>query len=677
MLPVHRRKPALRRWLLYGLSALMALAFQCGPLSGQESGEPLSAPILPAPILVDEGGPVVVSGLLHYTNPFFTAGVTQPLIVLEDQAGFVDRNPAFVMPLASQTLGQITGDFQRSPFSYTLSLPVIPQASLRDIDYDGVAEPGVMVFALAYWANLFGSPFLEVRDLMGGGWSSAYASTRVSAAAGSRGEVTGGKLLVFAPDAAQDFPAGFGPDGRLFTADDQPIVRLPQGYTLVDLDATPFVFDRTARPQVDLIEPDDAALADFSGLGYDAAFAALIDKLRREYAFTETKGIDWDALAAQFAPRMAEAERTRDRAAYLLALRDFSLSIPDGHIQGLRLTAAEQGASGGGLGLTLAELDDDRVLVVEVAEDGPAARAGIQARAEILLIDGRSIQAALAQTISWNGPFSTDHVRRLQQLQYVVRGPVGKSVLLTYRPAGVEETVTVTLAAEAGFTRSSAPSTGFELPVAYERLPSGYGYVRLGSFLDDVALTVQLWERLMRTLNRQQTPGLIIDIRQNTGGSGFLADQLAAYLFDEALELGRTGRYNAELDEFYFDPRLTDRFYLPAPTLRYHGPVAVLVGPACSSACEFFAYALTQQERAAIVGHYPTAGVGGSISQLRMPEGQMFQFTSGRAVDMAGEIHIEGKGVAPTVRVPVNEETLFAEGDVLLAAAEAYLDALR
>jgi hypothetical protein len=41
---------------------------------------------------------------------------------------------------------------------------------------------------------------------------------------------------------------------------------------------------------------------------------------------------------------------------------------------------------------------------------------------------------------------------------------------------------------------------------------------------------------------------------------------------------------------------------------------------------------------------------------------------------MNGEIHIEGKGVAPTVRVPVSEETLFSDGDPVFDAAVQYLD---
>jgi C-terminal processing protease CtpA/Prc len=107
--------------------------------------------------------------------------------------------------------------------------------------------------------------------------------------------------------------------------------------------------------------------------------------------------------------------------------------------------------------------------------------------------------------------------------------------------------------------------------------------------------------------------------------------------------------------------------------LRYDGPLAVIVGPQCSSACEFFAYDLTLDDRATIIGHYPTAGLGGSISQLLMPGPSVFQYTTGRALDMEGNIHIEGIGVVPDVRVPVTAETLFAE-DALLEAAVEYLD---
>ncbi|MCE7989798.1 MAG: peptidase S41 [Caldilinea sp. CFX5] len=634
--------------------------------------------LTPATIVNDEGGAVSIQGVVTYTNAFFTTGVAAPMVILEDQAGFVDRNEGFILPKESQTLGQITSDFYTSPFSYTIALPIEPQASLRDVDQDDDEETGVMVYAVAYWANIFGDPFLEERDLYGGGWSTAYASTRVSDDVSTKREIVGGKFLIYAPDDQQGFPSGFGEDGLLFTEDD-PIVGVPQGYTVVDMDSDPFTFDRAREQKIDLIEPEGVALDDFSAMSYSEAFDAMIEKMRKEYAFTEYKGIDWDAKSEEFRPRFVEAEEKKDTKAYLTALRDFAWSIPDGHISGPFLSDDFAFATGGGLGIAIRELDDSRVIVNFVLDDSPAAKAGIELKAEILAINGEPISDVISKTVAWSGPFSTEHFKRLQQLRYVTRFPVGTKVEVTFKNPGASEAQTVEMETSPerdsfSFSSFNAGRTGFEQPVEYELLDSGYGYVKIYSFADNDLLSIQLWERMIRTLNDNQVAGLIIDMRQNGGGSGFLADQMAAYFFNEPLELGNSGRYNEEIGEFFFDERTIDRFYLPAEDLRYHGKITVLVGPSCNSACEFFSYDMTLEDRAEIVGQYPTGGLGGSIEDFKMPENEMIRFTVGRNVDMNGEIHVEGKGVPPTVKVPVDEETLFSEGDPILEAAIAYLD---
>ncbi len=641
-----------RGWVWLACMLLLSIT----PAHVQAQAPRPSAPF--APIVNDEGGPVRLSGEVDYTNPYFTIGVAQPLILLEDQAGFIDRDPNFILPLASQTVGQITSDFRTSPFGYTLALPAEPLGSLRDVDQDDTPDPGVMVFAVAYWTNKFGDPLLEERDLYGGGWSTAYASTRVADEVSRRREVIGGQLIVYAPDNAQEFPTDFGPDARLFTADD-PLVTLPAGYTLVDLDADPFVFDRSRYPTVDLIEPPAAAPDDFAELDFAAAFDGLVATLKHKYAFTAHKAIDWDALAAAYRPRMAEAALMSNRQGYLTALHEFSLQIPDGHVQGGALSSEQRRLSDAGIGLALAELDDGSVIADYLMLDGPAADASIAGGDEILAINDQPISDWIDATVAWSGPHSTDHARRLQQVRYATRFAMDAQVSVTYQPyaPGTQETppITVNLTAieeRAGFTAAIAGPTGYELPLTYHLLPSGYVYVQINSFYDNELLTIQLWERLMRTLNSRAAPGLIIDLRRNGGGSGFLADQLAAYFFEEELELGQTAYYNAEIDGFYADPHSTESFILPAEDLRYRGPIAVLVGPSCASACEFFAYALTLQDRAAFVGYFPTAGMGGSIAQVRMPAGQNFQYTAGRAIDMTGTIHIEGQGVEPTLRVP-------------------------
>ena len=58
-----------------------------------------------------------------------------------------------------------------------------------------------------------------------------------------------------------------------------------------------------------------------------------------------------------------------------------------------------------------------------------------------------------------------------------------------------------------------------------------------------------------------------------------------------------------------------------------------------------------------------------------MPENIYTQMTIGRAVDAQGNIHLEGTGVVPTIKVPVTAETLLKESngeDVILDAAVAY-----
>ena len=547
----------------------------------------------------------------------------------------------------------------------------------------------MQVFAIAYWDNTFGDPFLEERDLYGGGWSTAYASTRISDEIETEREIVGGVFLVYASDDQQGFPSGFGEDGLLFT-DDDPIVTLPSGYTIVNMEAEPFSFDRSRNPVVDLIEPEGIALVDYSDQSYSDAFNSLVDLLIKEYAFTEYKGIDWEAKRTEFLPRFEAAATDEDVREYQRALRDFSWSIPDGHVSGAFVSEDFQQDIAGGLGIAIRETNKGPVIVNFVGEASPAETAGITLGTEIVSIDGVAIADVISSAVAHSAPFSTDHFKRLQQMRYAVRFPIETEVELTWIDAdGEEVTETMKVIGEYdsfSFSSFARGTTGFEIPVAYELLEADeygendYGYVKIDSFSDNSVLTIQLWERMIRTLKRYAVGGLVIDMRQNGGGSGFLADQMAAYFFHEEHVLGNAGFYDEDRGGFYFNPDGEDRYYLPAEDLRYDGEVVVIVGPFCLSACEFFTYDMTIDDRADVIGHYPTGGLGGSIKSIKMPEDEYFTFTIGRAVDADGEIHIEGKGVPPTVLVPITEEILLADEDeadrVLVDAAVAHLDSL-
>ncbi len=660
--------------LRYMLFAGLLLA-TCFPVAAQTD-------LVPAPILNDEGGTRAVYGEMSYTNPYLTDGVAEPLIILEDQAGFVDRDRDFTFSPESQVMGRLTSDFFTSPVSYVLQLPFEPQGSPRDVDNDSEEDGGVQIFAVAFWTNIWGPPELEERDLGGGGWSTAYASTDTSNRSQTLNEVIGGQLLVYAPDDAQGFPSGYGEDGLLFTEDD-PAVGLPAGYTLVSLDSDPFTFDRSAEPVVNLIEGEASEADDFSEMDYTAAFDAMLDKFRREYAFTEYKGIDWDAKSAEYRPRFEQAQADGNPETYEFALRDFTWSIPDSHVSVSFGPAVYRGfreAIAGGVGIAFRELDDGRIVVNFLLEDSPAAAAGIELRAEILEINGQPAAEYVSETVAWSEPFSLEEQKRLQQLRYATRFPAGSEVELSWRNPGAEEISSAEL--PTSDERDSFDFSSFfqgrdrhRLPLEFEEIEgSDFTLVQIHSFSDNERLTIDLWERLIEELNYYAVPGLVIDMRSNGGGSGWLAQQMAAYFFNEPHVLGNSGFYDEDTEDFFFDPDTEDDFILPPEDLRYDGEVAVLVYSSCYSACEFFSYYMTVEGRAAIVGHTATAGAGGSVETFYMPDDMEVTFTVGRAVDADHIIHLEGIGVVPTLRVPVTEETLFSEGDPVLDAAIAWLD---
>jgi C-terminal processing protease CtpA/Prc len=626
--------------------------------------------------------PKTVTGEVTYTNPFFTAGVAQPVIILEDQGGFVTRDRKFVIPVESQVIGEITSDFYQSPFTYALSLPAEPNGTQHDVDNDGQEEEGVMVFAVAYWTNTWGDPFLERRDQGGGGWSSAYASTRVSDDRDTYLEVFGGKYLVYAPDNQHGFPSGFGPDEKLFT-DDDPIMSLPAGWSVIDMDQTPFAIDRSEEPEIDLLEPESTALDNFSELSYTEAFDRMVEKFTREYAWTELKKIDWAAKASEFRPRFERAQADNDTRAYVLALRDFIWSIPDTHVgmDTSMLTRDFQAETTGGLGFAMRETDDGQIIANFILEGGPAEKAGMQWGAEIISLDGKPVAEVVEASVPWSSPFSNPIIKRLQQLRYALRFKLeqGEVEVRFKNPGAAEKTATLQVVNEResfNFSSFQAGQSPTALPVEFEVLPSGYGYIKISSFLDNDVLSIQVWERAIQYFIDNEIPGVILDLRVNGGGRGFLADQMAAYFFDDEILVGNTAYYNKASDEFFMDPGSQQSMIPPRTDLQYGGPVAVLVGPACNSACEFFSYDMTVNDRAIIVGQYPSGGAGGSVEQFIMPEGISVQLTIGRAVDGEGNVHLEGTGVVPTVKVPVTAETLKQEADgedVVLAAAEKTL----
>lgn len=644
-----------------------------------------------AEIVNDEGGVTTIVGEMLITNPNVISSTYQPVIILEDQTGFVNRDLRFVPSQESQVIAQLTSPYQANePITFTVSLPIEPRGELNDVDQDGRRDDGVQIFAVAFWDNRFGDyVYIDRLDWEGyGGWSTSYTTVFTSINPETLGEVLSGHYLVYAADDEQGFPSGFGDDGLLFTEDD-PIVTIPAGYSLVNMDEEPFTFDRSNEVEVELLEPDSIAPDNFSEMSYAEAFEALLEKAENEYAFNGFNGVDWDELRDEFLPRFEEADDNNSEEEYLLALNDFARSIPDGHVGfgspnfGL-IQSLEQEQISGGLGFAVRELTDGRILVNYVLEGGPAEDAGIEFGAEITEINGESIQAAIEAAYSPNAPYSSPETRRLDGVRFVTRFPLDTDVEVTFINPGEddEETVEITTIDERDsllFSRqfvygvAGQPPTA---PVEFEfLLPDGYGYVAVSDFSGNEPLMIETWEYFLSLANAVGSPGIIIDMRYNLGGFSSFGNRMAGYFFEDEVEIGYRASYNPEIDDFFYREDFPSLILPPEdPSLIYTGPVVVLVGPSCASACEFFTYNFTLENRATILGQYSTNGIAGGWSPTYLPDDVSFALPTTRPLNMDQEVMIEGVGVQPTVRIPVTEENMADTSDVVLAAAVAYLD---
>ena len=324
------------------------------------------------------------------------------------------------------------------------------------------------------------------------------------------------------------------------------------------------------------------------------------------------------------------------------------------------------------------ETDDGKFIANFITEGGPAAEAGMVWGAEIISLDGVPTGDVVEATIPWSSPFSNPEIKRLQQLRYATRFKMdkGEVEVVFKNPEGAEQTAALAVVNEFDSFNASSFRAGVDaeaLPVEFDMLPSGYGYIKISSFSDNDLLSILVWERAIQYFKENEVPGIILDLRNNGGGSGWLADQMAAYFFNEEIIVGQSAYYDDSTGEFFLDPDREESMIPPREQLQYNGQVVVMVGPNCASACEFFSYNMTINDRAIIVGQYPSEGAGGSVEGFYMPEGLYTQMTIGRAMDADGNIHLEGNGVVPDLRVPVTAETLLQQyngEDVILAFAE-------
>ncbi len=215
------------------------------------------------------------------------------------------------------------------------------------------------------------------------------------------------------------------------------------------------------------------------------------------------------------------------------------------------------------------------------------------------------------------------------------------------------------------------PGQEGQLVIEGHLLDSGVGYISVRGFAEDVSQADAMFTQELTNLIDAGAKGIILDVRNNTGGLVSLAMAMAGHFFPDYLRL---------FDFYYADGsggfafRGFEEILKNAPY--YDGPVAVLVNEMTGSAGDMFTYAMHFDGRALIVGNTATGGFTGEVSdgQYKLPGNLTMQIPTGRPVDpVSGDTLIEGTGVQPDIRVPVTRDSLLSPADEVLDAADAAL----
>jgi C-terminal processing protease CtpA/Prc len=327
----------------------------------------------------------------------------------------------------------------------------------------------------------------------------------------------------------------------------------------------------------------------------------------------------------------------------------------------------------GGYGFSIRELDDGRSIVVFVQPGGLAELAGMQVGAELISIDDVPIAEAIGQTAPFS-PQSTDFGLRYEQTIFVLRGEVGTQKEFAFANPG-EASQSVTLMSEWEMDSLFATYLGGEfdenvLPVEYRILPSWIGYIRMNSNSDDLNLAYRIFERALETFEENEVVGLILDLRLNFGGSPL---SVAGWLSEEEITLGQLEYYSDLTGKF--EPEGNPNYIAPYTHVFDFDKMVLLVDQFCFSACEIEAYGLSQVDGMVVMGQFPTGGVEAETARgdFELPEGISLTVPTGRFTLPDGSIFLEGVGVVPTIDIPVDEESVLSEEDVVLQAAEDYI----
>ena len=331
---------------------------------------------------------------------------------------------------------------------------------------------------------------------------------------------------------------------------------------------------------------------------YDRAWELVNEK----YFDKDFRGVDWVAMRGKY---RAEAQAAPDDAALYRVLRNLCAELPQSHLSPLaprdvhEMTSDHQAA----VGLRWA-LIEGQFVVTDVLPDGAAAIAGVQVGWIGRSRDGRPINPRERSISRLGQPVTFEFLDQQDRL--------------------------VTMALEPRLL-------DFDRQVARD-LPGGFRYLRFDSF----SFSNLRWLSAELKAHRA-APGVVVDLRQNPGGTVAANSMAVQEFFDrrEPVPMGRFVRRDGK-------ERESSGFALLSAC--YTGRVVVLIGPGSASASEIFAHVMKNEKRATLVGRR-TAGAVIVSRFYGLPGGGRMQIPIQDYLGVDGE-RLEGRGVEPEITVP-------------------------
>jgi carboxyl-terminal processing protease len=403
---------------------------------------------------------------------------------------------------------------------------------------------------------------------------------------------------------------------------------------------------------------------------YDSAWAAMA----RTYFDTSFVNGRWrdayDSIRTTLgtAPTMDDA-RTALRALIQVPGQSHFVLIPPNALPsaGDRPTDAAPGTAG-----IVPRLAGDTLVAWRVLPEGPAYRAGIRPGDAILSVDGLGVDSVRVRLRrAFDRAARESDALFLQLVMSRLDGPSGDSVAVTVRHLG---------GATSAPTLVRTPMPGRvsrygNLPPLVIRAALDTARVQAGArTLDIPVISFSGWfPVIIQDLDRfafgaRTAPGVIIDLRGNTGGAIGIIGGFAGHFSDSTWSLGTMRGRGADL-RLVANPRRATAGGERVGVI--DAPVAILVDGMTASASEFFAAGMQALGRARIFGE-TTAGQSLPAAMLRLASGDVLMHPIADHEDARGR-RIEGRGVEPDTRTPLVRSELAAGRDAALEAAKRWL----